>query len=488
VKLKIRQIHTRITSTNARFHRLFIAKPYGRECSRSPDVAVKQTSNAQLRRPADAVAESGMDIFATDSRWYLAKSVATGPHFERSPLLSKFLLYVVAETLAGRQASISEHKIGVAVFGRPQSYRTEEDNIVRNYARQLRRRLAEHFAGVGHLEATRIEIPIGGYVPAFIANESRNSIAGRVGSVVSVRPQDNDSPTQPAHPPARRIPGRAIHGLLLVAFGVATLTILYWASAHWSLVRASPSNPARTLWHAILPDNGTTYVVPSDAGFNLMEDISHRRLPLADYIGTYDGIATSSLNTHTRQDLNSQRYTDFVSLKIIALLARQPEFDPQRVLLRFPRDLRIDDLKSSNALIIGSANSNPWAALGDARTNFRIVPSDDMEGATIVNTQPSAGEQASYRSHWDEPSHETYALILFVPNLSATGHLLVVEGLDIAGTEAAAELLFHPESIASIIARARRADGSLHPFEILLRTTSIQSNAAGTQVIASRVG
>ena len=454
-----------------------------------PDFAVKQTSNAQLRHPPDAGAESGTDTFAIDSRWYLAKSVATGPHFERSPLLSRFLLYVVAETLAGRQAAISEHKIGVAVFGRPQSYRTDEDNIVRNYARQLRKRLAEHFAGVGSLEPTRIEIPIGGYVPAFVDNEPRNSVAGRERSITTVRPHHGDPSTQPAHPAALRMPSRAILGLFLCTFGVIILTILYWASAHWSLARAPSSSPARTLWHAILPDNGTIYVVPPDAGFNLIEDMSHRRLPLTDYIrGTYDQIATSSLNAHTRQDLNSQRYTDFDSLKIIALLAHQPEFDPQRVLLRFPRDLRIDDLKTANALIIGSANSNPWAALGDARTNFRIAPSDDMEGATIVNAQPAAGEQASYHSHWNEPSHETYALILFVPNLSATGHLLVVEGLDVAGTEAAAELLFYPESIASIIERARRADGSLRPFEILLRTTSIQSNAAGTQVIASRVG
>jgi hypothetical protein len=275
---------------------------------------------------------------------------------------------------------------------------------------------------------------------------------------------------------------------LLIAFGAVVITISFWASRHWPFVRASSSDPSRILWHAILPDHGTVYVVPSDAGFNLMEDMSHRRLPLADYIrGSFDEIAATSLNSHTRQDLYSERYTDFVSLKIIALLARQPEFDPQRVLLRFPRDLRIDDLKTANALILGSANSNPWAALGDAKTNFRIVPSDDMEGAAIVNAQPIAGEQHSYQSHWSEPSHDTYALILFVPNLSGTGHLLVVEGLDIAGTEAAAELLFHPESIASIMEHAKRPDGSLRPFEILLRTTSIQSNAEGTQVIASRV-
>ncbi len=74
------------------------------------------------------------------------------PHFARSPLLSKFLLFVVAETLEGRGNEITEHQIGVQVFDRPADYRTLEDNIVRNYARQLRKRLAEHFADQGNSE------------------------------------------------------------------------------------------------------------------------------------------------------------------------------------------------------------------------------------------------------------------------------------------------------------------------------------------------
>jgi len=416
-----------------------------------------------------------------------------GPHFERSPLLSNFLLYVVAETLSGRHGSISEHKIGVAVFGRPQSYRTDEDNIVRNYARQLRRRLAEHFAGVGRDEPTRIEIPVGGYVPAFVDNNlsavNEGSLPSTEGSITSLQEHGNKSPHHFLFSLPGWTPSREILRVLMITVGVVVITSLFWAFVHRPLVRASPSSSTRTLWRSILPDSGTIYVVPSDAGFNLMEDMSHRRLPLADYIrGSFDEIASPSLNGHTRQDLSLQRYTDFVSLQVIALLARQPEFDPQRVLLRFPRDIRIDDLKTANALIIGSANSNPWAALGDARTNFRIVPNDDMEGATIVNARPLAGEQPSYQSHWNEPSHDTFALILFVPNLSGAGHLLILEGLDVAGTEAAAELLFHPESIASIVQRAKSPDGSLRPFEILLRATSIQSNAAGTQVLASRIG
>ena len=83
------------------------------------------------------------------------------------PLLSKFLLFVVRETLEGRGDEITEHQIGVQVFDRPPDYRTLEDNIVRSYARQLRKRLAEHFADEGSAEPARIDIPLGGYVPVF---------------------------------------------------------------------------------------------------------------------------------------------------------------------------------------------------------------------------------------------------------------------------------------------------------------------------------
>ena len=108
------------------------------------------------------------DWLQGDPRWNLTQRVVAGTHFARSPLLTKFLLFVVAETLEGRGNEITEHQIGVQVFDRPADYRTLEDNIVRSYARQLRKRLAEHFADQGSSEPVRIDIPVGAYVPVFL--------------------------------------------------------------------------------------------------------------------------------------------------------------------------------------------------------------------------------------------------------------------------------------------------------------------------------
>jgi hypothetical protein len=406
-------------------------------------------------------------------------------------LLSKFLLYVVSETIRGRDSEITEHQIGVRVFDRPPGYRTIEDNIVRSYARQLRKRLAEHFAGEGSEETIRIEIPVGGYVPVFIQVADRNPVVNLRREPLAAALEMQPAPAVAPEPEA--IAARwnwrrwMIAAFLLLAYSVAIVWLTWIAEAG---IRASHRNTGSThpLWAALFGGPATTYIVPADAGFNLLEDLSRRPLSLTDYIkGGYLDLPLSGVDAHSAEDLRSQQFTSFVDFQIVAALSRLQEYNPQRVFLRFPRDLRLDDLKNSNAVLIGSVGSNPWAAIGDSSANFRIVYRQGMQGATIINMRPQSGEASSYHSHWNEPAHETFGLIAFLPNLGGTGHLLLLQGLDVAGTQAAAEYILRPAAIDPILKRATRSDGSLRFFEILLRSTSIESNSAGTQVIASRV-
>jgi hypothetical protein len=431
-----------------------------------------------------------------DPYWALAQRVIAGPNFARSPLLTKFLLFVVAEALEGRGNEITEHQIGVQVFDRPADYRTLEDNIVRSYARQLRKRLAEHFADHGSSEPVRIEIPVGGYMPAFLpaTQEAHKEETPGSPAVAAGQTQAHALPARPAEAVAtaqasvRAKASRwALGAVLFVAYSAALIAVT-WFSARRPPAPPVSQEPAHLLWSELFsgPENG--YIVPSDAGFNLLEDISRRPVPLAEYIsGSYQGLPLSGVDAHSASDLRSQRLTPFVDLQIAAAFAHLTEDDPQRVFIRFPRDLRLDDLKNANAVIIGSVGSNPWAAIAESNANFRIVDRPGMNGAQIINVKPQPGESATYSSHWNEPAHETFALIDFLPNLSGSGHLLVLEGLDVAGTQAAAEMLLYPSAIDPILKQATRPDKSLRNFEMLLRSTSIESNATGTQVIASRI-
>jgi hypothetical protein len=443
---------------------------------------------SQSTQPGNKVASHPKPLperLENDPRWRMVLSVVGSRHFARSPLLSRFLLYVAAETLEGRKNQITEHRIGVQVFGRPATYRTVEDNIVRNYARQLRKRLAEYFAADGWAGGIRIEIPLGGYVPVFAGLENADVIEESESGQALINTLGSSAQhVGVQHGPWRR---HLVTAAALAVYSTA-LVCVTWFVVSRATIRPHVSEPAELLWQVILGGSNNTYIVPPDEGLNLLEDLSHHRLPLAEYMkGGYLDLPLPKLDSHSLADLRTQQFTSFVNLQIVASLSRLPQYSPERVFLRFPRDLRFDDLKNANVVIIGSACSNPWAAIEDLSTNFRIECEEGMRGATIVNSRPLPGEEASYASHWNEPTHVTFAVITFLPNLSGNGHLLFLQGLDVAGTQSAADAILHSDSIAPILEQAKRPDGTLRFFEILLRSTSIQSNATDTLVIASRI-
>jgi hypothetical protein len=339
--------------------------------------------------------------------------------------------------------------------------------------------------GIDH--TVRIEIPLGGYVPSFTAPGMEPGQPRKPVLVERTVSSAIDSPS-PSLAKTRRSWPRMLAGTcLLISYSTALIWLTCFVMARTGTPRHAPE-PASSLWAAMLQGPGNTYIVPPDAGLNLVEDLSHQSIALADYLrGGYLDLPLPGVDPQSVTDLRTQQLTGFVNLQMIATVARLSEYSPAHVLLRFPRDLRFDDLKSANAVIIGSECSNPWVVIAGSTANFQIHCNSGMQGATIVNLKPQPGEAVSYTSHWNEPTHETYAVISYVPNLSGYGKLLLLGGLDAAATQAVGEALLRPETITPILQRARRPDGSLAAFEILLRSTSIQANATDTHIIASRI-
>ncbi|MDE3104401.1 MAG: hypothetical protein KGK08_04415 [Acidobacteriota bacterium] len=430
-----------------------------------------------------------------DEHWQLVQRIVASRRFQRAPLLSRFLLHVCAETLQGRQSEISEHQIGVQVFERPRNYRTVEDNIVRNYARQLRRRLAEYANDEGQLEAYRIEIPLGGYVPVFIAQTHQDTPDEPM-----LAPAEATEPaalqaalSQPTEAEANQVPLRRLPGItpiwlaLLLVYSLVLVAFTAGAVRHLQGARHS-SQPTSILWAALFRSPLNTFIVPADSGFNLLEDLSRRQVALGNYLKQdYLALPLPAMNSLSEADLRTQRFTSFVDLQMVSAIARLPEVDPQRFFVRFPRDLRMDDLKAGNAILIGSIGSNPWAELAQRTLNFRIALDRTQQQAWVENAHPRPGESNHYQSQWNQTAHPTYAVIAYTPNLDATGHILLIEGLDVAGTQAAADALLHGDTLAPVLRAATQTSGELRPFEVLLQSTSIESSAATTQVVAYRV-
>lgn len=95
----------------------------------------------------------------------------------RSRRLSRFLRYIVEETLAGRTEAISGYAIGVDVFNKPEDFDPTVDSIVRVEAGRLRQRLAEYYNDAGRDDPVEIALPKGAYVPTFAARAARDRAA-----------------------------------------------------------------------------------------------------------------------------------------------------------------------------------------------------------------------------------------------------------------------------------------------------------------------
>jgi hypothetical protein len=423
-----------------------------------------------------------------DPRWQLAQRVVAGKSFAKSALLSKFLLYICDRALCGRTDEISEHQIGVHVFVRKQGYNPGEDNIVRNYARQLRQRLDHYFEEEGKSEKLRISIPLGKYIPVFSPNQSAESIQLPVHAV-----EQPPSPPATGHdqpPPVPLLPQNnhsSRRRALLASVLVLVCGVVMWRVLNRT--RPAQADPCHPLWSQVFDKERQTFLVPSDDGIVMFQNLTGHSVHLAEYVNrNYLSIKSPfNIDAQNLADLDAQRYTNIADLDAVLKFSRIPEAIPAHFIIRYARELHMEDLKDSNAILLGSTYSDPWVELFQKSLNFEFDYEPHPNASFIVNKHPIAGESPVYANDATAPSHRTYAVVALVPNLNNTGWILIVEGLTMAGTQAATDILFNREEMRSALEKATAGDGKLKPFELLIETRSFGSNSPQANIIASRI-
>ncbi|HEY4356984.1 MAG TPA: hypothetical protein VGN16_14640 [Acidobacteriaceae bacterium] len=448
----------------------------------------------------DPVEVETMQMLATPE-WQLARRVAESKALGKSELLPRFLLHVCELTLRGRAEEITEQRIGSLIFNRPAGYNPGEDNIVRSYARMLRKRLEEYFAGEGRAEPMRIVIPRGGYVPVFQpatagrSKEPREALS-QPGTATEPIPTGADSlpvAEQPAVSHAAVAQSFSRRTVLLAALAGLLAGILLMAGIWFRLnaVQTSRAQPvAHILWNEMFQQNRNTLIVPADAGLGILQNLARRQISMEDYAnGSYlsDLNPPPGLDMGNFNDLRRQRYTSIADLAITARLSRLPEYVPSRTEIRYSRSMTADDMKGANVILIGSKHSNPWSELFEPRMNFRFAYTPTVDQSWIVNTAPAANEEKIYRNGVEGVSSHTYGTVAYLPGLDGNNHVLIIQGLNMAATQGAAEILFDADAIRPVLQQATLPNGHLRSFELLIETTSIGATAPGAHILATRI-
>jgi len=446
-----------------------------------------------------------IDSHADDPRWQLAWRIATSGSLGRSRLLTRFLLFTVDRLIRGRSDEITEQQIGILVFDRNEGYDSNEDNIVRSYARKLRRSIDDYYSREGKNEAMYLEIPRGGYIPSFTlrdldgSEQRRSPLEETHTEVPDIRASvpldrlrsDDETGWAPRSSFALQQFLRRYGNLLALCMGISIGLSLHVARFPRLLkhgLSSSDEDTSKGLWQRMFVADRDTFVVPSDDGLIIMQRLTERPVPLARYI---DGSYRNSISQRDQSDaeilkLGARRYTSIVDLDFAVLLTQVDGVDPTRLIVRYARDLRMDDLRTGNAVLLGSVESNPWIQIFEPQLNFRQrVSTDPQIPSGFLNTHPNQGERDLYGT----PGRDhTYGQIAFLPNLTSVGHVLIVGGLNTAGTQAATTFLLTPSLMAPILQRAETADGQIRPFELLISADNFSSNASTPRLITERIG
>ena len=95
--------------------------------------------------------------------------ILSSKSFVRSPILSRFLRFIVEKTLDGQENQIKEYSVGTAVLFKPQGFNPQTDPAVRIHAIRLRKLLNEYYNDVHWNGSVRIFIQKGSYTPVFSA-------------------------------------------------------------------------------------------------------------------------------------------------------------------------------------------------------------------------------------------------------------------------------------------------------------------------------
>jgi TolB-like protein len=93
------------------------------------------------------------------------------------------LRFVVERHLEGREGDLKEAILGIEVFGRQPGFDPKQDSTVRTEAARLRARLAEYYAQEGSGDPILINLPKGGYSPAFrsaVKSEAKSNNRSRL--------------------------------------------------------------------------------------------------------------------------------------------------------------------------------------------------------------------------------------------------------------------------------------------------------------------
>jgi hypothetical protein len=189
--------------------------------------------------------------------------------------------------------------------------------------------------------------------------------------------------------------------------------------------------------------------------------------------------------------ISSSNLTSYADAMVATTLSNLVLGNRGLISVRSARDLRLRDLEEGNYVFVGSPGSNPWVSLFQNRLNFQEA--EGVVGESMkyfANKQPAPSEQKTYQGlEFTGSTGEDYATISLLPAGNGRGTVLILQGLQQEGTEAAG-LFLADETSRERLKQALNIHGSVSKpvyFEALIRTRAVAGAPNATSIISTRL-
>jgi hypothetical protein len=468
-------------------------------------------------QPMDRVEEATMELAeiaqSDEETAALRKHVAEiieEKEFRGSPRSGQFLRYVVEQAIAGNVESLKERVIGTELFGRPPSYATGDDAIVRVTASDVRKRLLQYYDTHGTTSEFRIGIPLGSYLPTIMRARRKGTglLDGTEGYKelaaphnLAVANQDSASALEESaiaspivpQPMAARPPQRSWRLTLLLGILLVALNLALWA-VFWSrpLHTQAPHIPILP-WSVIFSSPRSTQLITSDPNMPEIERFTGGQISVSDYANHNYLSGPNKLTSEEEMFCRVVLCGDKASsndTQIIANIAQLAQTSSRKVDVHGARQIQLLDLRTDdNFIFLGSPRSNPWTDLFSDQLDFKFVFDKAARSEFILNVNPRSNERSAYiPSARGSVAGDTYAIIAFVQNPDQYGQVLLLAGATAEGTAAAGKLVTDETRLLPVLQKCGiHPSSSVQHFELLLHLNSFAGSPTHIDVEACHV-
>jgi hypothetical protein len=413
------------------------------------------------------------------------RSITESPAFKGSRRSQEFLQFVVARALEGHFDELKERVLGVELFGRPPSYDTGDDAIVRVTACDVRKRLNQFYVEFGTQSDFRIELPPGSYIPEIhsVVPPVPVPAAKAVETTLpALAPSADYAVPSAGIPAAVPIPARRTG---LAWFATAALVAIALAgSAFWVLKERRPAeaatSPVHALpWSAIIQPNRPIRLIFCDPEIINIQRALNYSITLSDYANQHYWPA--DMKPEARRVLQSLSVRGASVAAVDAGIALKMDglilpFTKRAMEMQPARNMRLGDFKTEDSFVLfGSPRSNPWLGLFQDQLDFSFEFDDVRKAEFVRNRHPANGEAPAYvptAEGWG--TGQAYGIIALVANPEQNGQVLLLAGSDAEATEAAGKLVTNIDALSKILKGAGiDSNGRVRHFEILLRVSTM---------------